>query len=129
MRGATASERHHVVLPMTTLARWSIALTSAAAAFAGSAFAAGYSAIEHNDAGWNRVALPAATEWFARLAPFGVGLAAVFLVCNVMAASRRNDTALAVIACLAWLFAFAWVLACLFVWRTPYELIGERVSQ
>ena len=114
---------------MTTLARWSLALTSAAAAFAGSAFAAGYSAIEHNDAGWKRVALPTATERFARLAPFGVGLAAVFLLANAIAAWRRNDTAIVLIACFAWLFAFVWVLACLFVWRMPDMLIGERVGQ
>jgi tellurite resistance protein TehA-like permease len=111
---------------MTTLARWSVALTSAATAFAGSAFAAGYSAVEHNDARWRRLTLPTATEWFAQLAPFGVGLAAIFLLANAAAASRRNDAALAVTACLAWLFAFAWVLACLYVWRMPYMLIGER---
>jgi hypothetical protein len=114
---------------MTTLARWSTALTSAAAAFAGAALSAGYSAIEHSDARWKRVALPTATEWFVRLAPFGVGLAAVFLIASAIAASRRNDTAIILIAYFAWPFAFAWVLACLFVWRTPYVLIGERVSR
>jgi hypothetical protein len=38
-------------LPTMTLARWSIALTSAAAAFASAAYAAGYSSMELNDAG------------------------------------------------------------------------------
>jgi hypothetical protein len=50
-------------------------------------------------------------------------------IASAIAASRRDDTAIILIAYFAWLFAFAWVLACLFVWRTPYVLIGERVSQ
>jgi hypothetical protein len=113
---------------MTTLARWMIAFTSAAAAFVSTAFAASYSAIEQNDAEWKRVALPVTTEWFARFAPFGLGLALLLLAGQVIAAWRRSDTAVIAIACVAWLFSFAWVLACLFVWRTPYALMGTRMS-
>jgi hypothetical protein len=113
---------------MTTLARWSIALTSAVAALAAAAFAAGYSSIEQNDADWKRIALPTATEWFVFIAPFGVGLAALFLIANVITASRRSDAGTVLMSSIAWLFAFAWVLACLFVWRMPYMLIGERIS-
>lgn len=72
--------------------------------------------------------MPTATEWFARLAPFGVGLAGLFLIGSVVAASRRSDAGTVLVSSVAWLFAFAWVLACLFVWRTPYMLIGERVG-
>ena len=113
---------------MTPLARWAIALTSGAAALAGAAFAAGYSSIEKNDADWNRITLPVATEWFARLAPYGVGIAALFVLGTVIAAARRSDSGTIAISSIAWLFAFAWVLACLFVWRAPYMLIGQGIG-
>jgi hypothetical protein len=113
---------------MTSLARWSLALTSSTATFAAALFAAAYSALERNNAAWTRVALPGATDSFARAAPIGVALTAVVLAASAVAAFRRNDTAVVATACAAWLFAFAWVLACLYVWRMPYMLIGERIT-
>lgn len=109
---------------MTTLARWFVVLSSAAAAFAGAAFVAGYSAIEQSDARLRGSDLPTATEWLARLSPAGIGVAAALLCVGIFAAIRRDDTTVVVSTCFTWLFAFAWVLACLFVWRMPYMLIG-----
>ena len=114
-----------VHLPMTTLSRWSVAITSAVAAIASAAFAVGFSSIEESNADWNRIALPTATEWFARLVPFGIGLAGFFLIANLIAAFRRSDAGLSVVSSIAWLFAFAWALACLIVWRMPYVVIGQ----
>lgn len=115
---------------MTPVARWFLAITSTLAVFAATAFAAGYTSMEMNDVRYKRLdgELPVPTKHFAHTAPWVTAATVVFGVVSGIGAARRNDSAVIVVAAIAWLFAFAWVLACFYVWRAPFILIGSRVG-
>jgi len=114
---------------MKIAARWSLALTAAFAVLAATLFAASYSGMEMNDVRYKGFAhvLPIPTQYFAQAAPWAPAVAVVVMLIAGVAAARRADLAIIVVASVAWLFAFSWVLLCLLVWRTPFILIGGVV--
>lgn len=123
------------VLPYTTLKsslptpiRFTLALTSSAAALASAAFVALYSSVELNDANWKGVKFPVSTEAFISLLPFGIPLALFFLIASTLSAARRHDTTLLLLTSLASLFALTWPLTCLLAFRLPYQLLGTRLT-
>lgn len=113
---------------MSDLTRWTIACTAGLSAVCSTLFAWGYSTIERNNATWQGVELTLVVRWFHALAPAGVALAAVMLVVAIAVAARRNTDVTVAMSSINALFAFVWVLLCIFVWRTPYLAIGARVG-
>lgn len=109
---------------MTAPARWTVALAAGLAALASAHFVFMYNGLEwHNAVEHHDMDLPLALKLLAGAAPYGYLLATLSMICLVLAAARRKDSATIVVSSITWLLAFSWALACIVLWKLPFALL------
>lgn len=106
---------------MTYVTRGILVVTAIAACGIACGFVAPYSAMEHDNAIYNDMALPSATRLVAILAPWGFVIPLSLAI--VAWAWRRSDFAAVVVCCIAALFSLAWPLLCILAWRMPVSCL------
>ena len=84
----------------------------------------------HNLVEHERLDLPCATHWVASAVPWVFVVPLVVLVLGVIFLRSRTRHALAitVLANIAWLFALAWPLFCLYAWELPSVLLAGETG-
>ena len=113
---------------MASTVRWTVAICSSAAALVVAFVCVAYSGIGLNNAKWERIELPHATELFAQSCYAIVPIAGLLSVYSLIGAYRQSDPAVIIGACIEWLFAIVCLAFCILAWRLPHIIIGVRLD-
>jgi hypothetical protein len=106
-------------------------ITAAVATLLACLFVLGYHSIKHhNHVEHGQLDLPTATRCVAAAAPWTFVVPLVVLVLGALFLKPRapHNLAIVVLTSIAWLFALAWPLLCLWAWELPFVLLAGEAG-